>query len=301
MNIWATLRRILAKHFAYHMAIPLFVGAAVEVLRLMYTRGAFSVSLAGFFTPGHIIPAFSDAFAGLLTLEHILPVLAVIIAYLLVIITNEADTPFEIANFTRVEQALLRATSYFALCDIPMREWFEPGAFKYFSLLLSKRQSCGGAFRYDRVIVFTTPARKRDAEATVLDRYHAEALATAHRRLKIPMGWVGANELQDILLHDVAPEHRMLFRHVPARWRWAPAFVLQRCSWPVQLDFAIIDRPEGKAVIIVPFKKADATVLEGDAIVPYETLAASIRAKVYEPDGKKVRLDHDFPRLLGVC
>lgn len=286
MNIWIALRRIVAKHFLYHMVIPLAVGALAEVF--LASRG-----------PDRTLQA---ATADLLRFQLVLPVLAVICTYLIVmllIITRETTTPFEIASFTKVEQQLQHATSYFALCAIPMREWFEPGAFKYFSLLLSKKQACDATFRYDRVIIVAESGQKRDAEATILDRYHAEALATAHRMLGIPMGWLRPTELRHIM-RALKPEQRIVVQRMPKALRLLPATLVSRFPWPVQLDFAIVERPGGKVVIIVPFKKAEAMVLDGNDAAPYEALAEAVKGKVYEQDLKTVRLDHDFPRLLGI-
>jgi hypothetical protein len=275
------LRRILGKHFVYHMAIPLAVGVLAEAIVIRAGGKTWTFVLGDLFTA-----------------QHAVPVIAIILAYWIVmvlIITVEGSTPFESSNYTKVEQQLQHATSYFALCDIPMREWFEPGAFKYFSLLASWQKASGGTFKYERVIVFTTDTQKRNAEATVLDRYHAEALATAHRRLGIPMGWLGPGELRAILSKST-PADQMLFLRIPPAWRRLPA---RWRRWPVTLDYAVIDRPSGKAVIIVPFKKREAAVLEGDEAAPYIRLAETIRGKVFEQDGT-LRLDHDFPRLIGI-
>jgi len=289
MIIWYALRRIFAKHFLFHMTIPLLGGAVTELY--LVPRLVSPGSASG---PTTILE--------LLTWEHLIPVIGIVASYLIVmlfLVTKEVSIPFETANFTRVAQQLRDATSYFALCDIPMREWFEPGAFKYFSLLQSKKESAPGGFRYERVIVFKHARNKSDAEATVLDRFHADALATSHRRLGIPMGWLGPNEFREIL-GTVEKQHRLKFRKVPRLLRWIPDGVLRSLPLPAELDFAVIDRAIGKAVIIVPFKKSETVVLEGDDAKPYLDVAERIKAKVYEADGITIRLDHDFPGLLGI-
>lgn len=287
MNIWTALRRILAKHFLYHMVIPLAFGVMADVF-----LASPIAALAEWLHIQYVIPVA----------RYVVPVLAVMGTYLIVmllIITRETATPFEIANFTTVEQLIKNATSYFAVCAIPMREWFEPGAFKYFALLLSEKHSRGVAFRYDRVIIFSNSGQRRDAEATILDRYHAEALAMAHRKLDIPMGWLGPKNIRKIV-RDLQPEQRIVLQGIPASFRWLPGS-LSQFLWPVEFDFALIDRPQGKAVIIVPFKKSVAVVLEGNDVAPYESLSEAIKAKVYEEDGKTIRFDRDFPRLLGIA
>jgi hypothetical protein len=280
MIIWMALRKIFAKHFLYHMAIPLIGGALTELYVVPYLGLTPPIGLTDLFTA-----------------KHLVPVVGVVTSYLVVmffIVTKEVSVPFETANFRRVEQALRDATSYFALCDIPMREWFEPGAFKYYSLLQSKKEADPHRFRYERVIVFKREADRRYAEETVLDRYHADALATSHRKFQIPMGWLPPTEFREIL-NRVPKEHRLLFRRIPAVLRVLPPWIMRRLPLPAQLDFAVIERPSGKAVIIVPFKKSPTVVLQGDDATPYVAFADAIRAKVYQEDGT-IRLDHDFAR-----
>ena len=134
----------------------------------------------------------------------------------------------------------------------------------------------------------------------MVDRYYAEALAAAHHRLGIPMGWLGPRKLREIV-RGLKRDERSQIQRVHPRFRWLPACIVSRFPWPVELDFAVVERPGGRAVIIVPFKKSEAIVLTGAAAGPYERLADIVRAEVFEDDQKTVRLDHDFPRLLGAC
>lgn len=285
MSIFYALRRILAKHFGFHMLIPLFFGAVAEVLSAAFGGRAIGQALTSLGVP----------------------VLGIVITYLVVmvlIIKREASAPYELANFTKVEEQLEDATSYFALCAIPMRDWFEPGAFKYFALLLWKKEQCKD-FRYERVIIFPNPKQKREVEETTLDRYHAEALAKAHHMLDIPMGWLGPNDMREIRdgmreIVQVLPwDKRVLLERVPALLRWLPERVVKGFEWPLELDFAVVEQPNGPVVIIVPFRKLEVMVLRGSDTNPFVSLAKAIRNKVFD-SRDRVRLGHDFPRLLGI-
>ncbi|HEV7239011.1 MAG TPA: hypothetical protein VGQ36_07185 [Thermoanaerobaculia bacterium] len=285
MSIWTALRRIFAEHFLYHMAIPLFIGALVEVYRVT-TIEERTVHVA---------------VEGLLNLAHIVPIAVVVVTYFVVmlfIVTHDTAPPFETANYSIVDQQLQHATRYFAFCGIPFREWFGPGPFKYFALLAAKKHHCTTSFRYDRVIVFATNRQKLNAESTILDRYHAESLATAHKELDIPMGWLGPKELRQAA-HSCKKPERLKLQRIPRALSWLPVRLLSMRLWPLQLDFAVIEH-EGstkRIVLIVPFKKAETIVLKDDDASPYLTLADAIEQIVFEKG--KVRKDHNFLALLG--
>ena len=176
-----------------------------------------------------------------------------------------------------------------------MREWFEPGAFQYFSLLQSKKEANPKTFKYERVMVFKSAADRSNAEENILDGYYAKALALSHQKLNIPIGWLRPKEFREVL-KAVPKRHQHLFRkHLPQRLSWLP-FWIQKLD-PAQLDYAVIDRPAGRAVIIVPFKKEEALVLGRPAADPYLEVADKIKAIVHNDQGSLL-LNHDLLRHL---
>jgi hypothetical protein len=279
-NLWGVLvsfaRRIVIQHILY----PLLFGVVADVLSMRYiTRTA---------------PTWKEVPSHLFAVDHVAFIVGIVATYICIMylqVKRETGLTYNVKNLLTVKEKLDGAKSYFALSPISMRQWFNPPALSYFSLLLSEQHPAPGAqnepalgrrFDYVRTAVFSSNRKYSLATTPYLDRDFSFAFAWVHDDFGIPLAFVTTEELC-ALLDVMEPLERRELISLPRflrriRWRWIeedlrPPFLPRlipnlRAKWAqsfllshLNLDFALIDYGDRKVVLRAPTGKENVSVI----------------------------------------
>jgi hypothetical protein len=276
------IRKIIQRHFKYHLLIPLIVGLLVE-----YGSEFLEKRYHGIFSS--VLP-----FA---------PILGVVGAYLAVTyIAFVHDTRIGIERITslKLERALVEATGFFGLGAIGLREWFEPSPQVYLGTILNRKIK-NPAFIYNRVLIFSGSAYK-DLNSQYLDGYYAKSLIEIHKAHEIGLGYLKPGEIDKIMANNFDLAEGKAIGYYP---HWLPEWLRKATpgSWRRignrKLALAVVEY--GDKNRFMPFSKHGVVVDVGDtpdSITDearknaYEKLIKKIKDKVF--DGAKIEAEHDF-------
>ena len=236
------IRKILQRHVKDHLLKPLAVGLTIEIVIKYLARG-------------HEGPIWT-------VLDVIAPLLGIFVTYLVVmyrIFKDETEVGMQRITSPTLERALERATGFFGIGAIELREWFEPSPQVYLASIM-KRKLDYPDFTYNRVLIFSKSAYK-DLNSPYLNGYYAKALVDIHTRNGIGLAYLTPKELGSIMKKFGLDEGKAI-GYYPA---WLPNWLLKitpgslRGVWHRRLALAVVKH--GKDRRFLPFTK-DGVIVE---------------------------------------
>lgn len=262
-SIFKTIMKLMSRQLVLHLLIPLIGGVGFEILVswliAMYRGLPFHLS-------EHLLsPQVAILYGGIL-----ITYLAIAALY----VHREAKEPWEQSETKKLDRTLEHATSFFATCTIPLKDWFEPHMQQYFSQIV-KRQLAYKDFKQERVLLFFHENQLADAKVQYLDGLYAKPLAAIHQNYGIDLGYLRPDEVEPILGESECPTCDFAF--------------VTRDNEP--LETVLLFEKEGH---LVKLKK----LVKPEDIKPYKNLMFAIKHQASEPGTSEGLLqldeDHDF-------
>ncbi len=285
--LWKILFRILRRHAAFHLLIPLFVGYFFHALVSNLVEHRPWKQLAS-----DLVSFRSLVFAG-----------GVFAAYLLImyyLIRKETSIRLHGNDLAVLNSTLSTASCYFATSTIGMKEWFDPVS-QIFLATIIKQKTEQQVFRDERVLLFCGRKDIDTLDSMYLDGYYARRIADIHVQYGTPLAYLSKPEIHKIL-RELSHEQRKAIRCYPAPMFWCPEWLFDRLPLFLQplrkkgLDFALVEHRDGTRSVLVIFKEGENVRirrLKGERAEPYESLVELIRKTVYR-SGAQPEEKHDF-------
>jgi hypothetical protein len=275
------IRKIIQRHFKYHLLIPLVVGLLIE-----FGAGFLERKYGG------PVLKWVGPFA---------PILGFVGAYLVVmyfVFRSETNVGMKRIESTKLKEALKGATGYFAVGAIGLREWFEPSPQVYLATVM-KRKLDDRNFRYDRVLLFSRAAYK-DLDSFYLNGYYAKALTNIHDSHGIRLAYLTPEEIE-VIMKDFSLVEGKAIGYYP---RWLSERLLSRTPrswrgiWTRKLALGVVEYADRSRVM--PFSKhrmiVDIDESKPDARPAFDKLLTEIKKRVY--NGSEIDAEHDFHNAL---
>ena len=263
MGIYKIFLKLMSRRLLSHLIAPLIFGVGFEILiawGIAWYHGS-TISLREYL----ISPERFGLYGGIL------------VTYLIIAGVNvhrEARSPWQKEETERLDRTLKDATSFFATCTIPLKEWFEPYMQQYFSQMV-KHQLANQDFRQERVLLFFKDSQLADAKTQYIDGLYARPLCMIHQNYGIKLGYLKPAEIEAILTE-------------------------LKCS---NYDFAFVTRKNPPLETVLLFEKKGQLLklkrlVKEDEIKPYRDLMEAIKATASEhgtsPGQLELNEDHDF-------
>jgi len=281
--IFVLLGRIIRRHSRVHLTIPLGVVAIVAAV----------VELASAQLRGRP-PDFGKPWLW----ARVPELVSVYVSFALVIFLSVKKAgDVRTTRVDKLRDVLPGSSRYFAIGTIPLREWFEPNSQLYLANII-RHQHDDSAFKHERVLLFYTNRDWQALQASYLDEPYAKAFAAIHNRFKIPLAYVGPEDIRRILigLNDEAlcvlgcQRKLMVFF---GRWltRLPREWTIRRR--PRMLPFALIENHGVKTVLHFSKHANTLTLNEAgkDTLKAHEEFVAAIEDKIHDSNH---RLKEEF-------
>lgn len=293
--LFKILRRIFGRHLKLHLLIPLVVALGLEYLAAVYS----SWRVIGW--REFLIRAALTALVVLLTYF--------VIMYGL--IKKETSIRVSKVDLEVLKDSLSTAESFFATSTIPFKEWFDPVAQVYFSIIVNRRfQST--SFRHTRVFLFFREADIRNLESMYLDGYYSKCLAEMQQNYKVFPAFLKRDKLLSALnsLEREDDKKALGCRRfcIPYSISWSNRRVNFKKKYfyrwrSGRLDFALVALAGGKKHVLRVSKHGQDVRIEKleeqNDVSPYEELVGKINDMIFKPgiEPLELRPEHNFSNL----
>lgn len=291
--MWKILFRICKEHLALHLAIPLFMGLVFNAVVAHFLRH-------------HGWALFAR---DLLSGDNLIFAAGVMITYAFIMyrqIKKETAVTISGNDLAVLEEELETASNYFATGAIGVKEWFDPVAQEFLSIIL-KRKLRDRNFCDERVLLIANKNDMAALDFQHLDGYYAERLVDIHVNCGTPLGFLGPSEVREVL-GELSPEDWQKIRAFPRWFTVLPGWTLKRTprSWFTsfavrQLDFAFLTHkgdPRKTTILLVTKEGENLSIRKVDQAraAAYAQLVTLIKKRVHKTDADPPQIDagHDF-------
>lgn len=275
------IRKIIQRHFKYHLLIPLIVGLVVEYgSELLEQR-------------------YHGVFSSLLPFAPVVGIVGAYLAVTYIIFIHDTRIGIERITSLKLERALKDATGFFGVGAIGLREWFEPSPQVYLATIM-KRKIDNPAFIYNRVLIFSESAFK-DLRSQYLDGYYAKSLIEIHKAHEIGLGYLRPKEMDEIMATFDLAEGKAIGYYPP----WLPEWLRKvtprnwRRIGNRRLALAVVEygddnrfMPFSKRGVVVDVSEIADSITDEARKNAFHKLMIGIKDKVFE--GPEIEAEHDF-------
>src|SRR5258708_29784877 len=186
--LFLLIRRVVKRHFGVHLAIPLIV---VVIASFSFEWVRVHTGKA----------ADWKAFEKNWLVERLPELAAVYLSFAWVIaLSIRKASEVRTARVDTLRDLLPGSTRYFSIGTIALREWFEPNSQLYLDTIV-EHQHESRKFRHERELGFYTTADLKAAQPSYLDQPYPKAFDAIHARFKIPLAFLGPNDMRSLLLN----------------------------------------------------------------------------------------------------
>jgi hypothetical protein len=271
----------------------------------------FYVPLAVTIVLSTVLAIVSGARTPTAILEYLLhgpiwEILAIYLTFALVFgFELKKHTEARIANMGVLKDSLPGSSSYFAVSATPLHEWFDPAVQVYLATILGYRSTAPN-FVHERVLLFFDEPSLDDVHLSFSEEYFAKCLNAIHREFSIPLAFLRASELFDVL-DDLSLEDRDVLGWFPRRHKFRPRW-LRRPRYvsanPRTMAFGVGYVGTQPTFVILFLKESEVlrltSVNDPARMRPYVELATRIRGRIRAKDGVSLNRDHNFNEHMAM-